>query len=148
MTNAEMFQDVFGRFPYLPCEDGYYIDAKLQDRQWWDMPFRRDSSMSVLIEGMEMPKNCEIIIRIDEKGEVYVYDQYPTKLYKAIPVPPHGRLIDADELIAKQEEDAEIFMGSTNYGDKVRYDEAMNAVANIVNAPTVIPADKGGEKNG
>lgn len=40
MTNAEMFQDVFGRFPYLPCEDGYYIDAKLQDRQWWDMLFR------------------------------------------------------------------------------------------------------------
>ena len=40
MTNAEMFQDVFGRFPYLPCEDGYYIDARLQDRQWWEMPYR------------------------------------------------------------------------------------------------------------
>lgn len=56
-----------------------------------------------------------------------------------LPEPPK------DELIAKQEEDAEIFMGSTNYGDKVRYDEAMNAVANIVNAPTVIEADKDGE---
>lgn len=55
MTNAEMFQDVFGCFPYLPCEDGYYIDAKLQDRQWWDMPFQRDISTSILINGMEMP---------------------------------------------------------------------------------------------
>ncbi len=63
----------------------------------------------------------------------------------AIHVLPHGRLIDADELIEKQKEDAEIFIGSTNYCDKVRYDEAMNAVANIVNAPTVIPADKDGE---
>lgn len=53
-----------------------------------------------------------------------------------LPEPPK------DELIAKQEEDAEIFMGSTNYGDKVRYDEAMNAVANIVNAPTVIEASE------
>ncbi len=61
-TNAEMFQDVFGRFPYLPCEDGYYIDAKLQDRQWWDMPFRRDiyaclSKSSLLMRRMEDERN-------------------------------------------------------------------------------------------
>ena len=55
-------------------------------------------SMSILINGMKMPKDREIYLRIDEKGEVYVYGSYPTELYKAVPVPPHGRLIDADEL--------------------------------------------------
>lgn len=106
--------------------------------------------MSILIKGMEMPKDGTYNI-------VYIYSDGRVSMpfwgkgmqivsgITAVPVPPHGRLIDADELIAKQEEDAEIFMGSTNYGDKVRYDEAMNAVANIVNAPTVIPADKDGE---
>lgn len=54
--------------------------------------------MSILINGMKMPKDREIYLRIDEKGEVYVYGSYPTELYKAVPVPPHGRLIDADEL--------------------------------------------------
>lgn len=75
MTNAEMFQDVFGRFPYLPCEDGYYIDAKLQDRQWWDMPFRRDISMGVLIKGMGMPKQGRVTLQIGADGAIYIVDK-------------------------------------------------------------------------
>ena len=110
--------------------------------------------MSVLVKGMEMPTCCCVCPCFNDE---YCYCQAADKDLGSIPidhrhpdcplvsVPPHGRLIDADELIEKQKEDAEIFMGSTNYGDKVRYDEAMNAVANIVNAPTVIPADKEGE---
>lgn len=108
----------------------------------------------ILIRGMEMPKNCKHCkFRKTELQEdpdwCLISEESLFELAEndcpLIELPPHGRLIDADELIAKQEEDAEIFMGSTNYGDKVRYDEAMNAVANIVNAPTVIPADKDGE---
>lgn len=100
--------------------------------------------MSILIEGMEMPKNCEIIIRIDEKGEVYVYDQYPTKIYKAIPVPPHGRLIDADKLHEATyhrafETDDDTMWQS---GCWVRY-RAIEQVQD--NQPTVIPADEDGE---
>ena len=66
--------------------------------------------MSILILGMEMPKDREINLRIDEKGEVYVYGSYPTELHKAVPVLPHGRLIDADALIKSlslDEDDAE-----------------------------------------
>ena len=62
------------------------------------------------------------------------------ELQKRVSKRPHGRLIDADALRAKQQEDADLFQGSTAYGDKCRRDEAMNAVANIVNAPTIIPA--------
>ena len=58
-----------------------------------------------------------------------------------VPVPHHGRLIDADALKAKQQEDADLFIGSRV--DIKRRDEALNAVANIVNAPTIIPAEEG-----
>ena len=54
--------------------------------------------MGIYIPGIELPKDREICLRIDEKGEVYVYGSYPTELYKAVPVPPHGRLIAADAL--------------------------------------------------
>ena len=56
--------------------------------------------MSILIKGMEMPKDKEIILRIDEEGQVYnIYGEYPTKIYEAIEIPPHGDLIDRDALI-------------------------------------------------
>ena len=64
---------------------------------------------------MEMPKDKEIFLRIDEKGEAYVYGSYPTKLYKAEPLPPHGRLVDADALcktlhsLAENEYTPEVF---------------------------------------
>ena len=112
----------------------------------------------ILIKGMKMPKSCVDCPMFDwdleylkckANDEFFIAKgEWRTKRESTCPlieVPPHGRLIDADELIEKQKEDAEIFIGSTNYGDKVRYDEAMNAVANIVNAPTVIPADEDGE---
>ena len=99
--------------------------------------------MGFYIRGMEMPKDRGIYLRIDEKGEVYVYNQYPTKLYKAIPVPPHGRLIDADalinalqELLDRRREDAEYtgFRGAV-----VSWDDA---ICYIKDAPIVIPASE------
>lgn len=73
--------------------------------------------MSVLIEGMEMPKEgfVEILIRDDstvqQTGQSYridgtdyytpYIDEMPV-MYKAVPVPePHGRLIDADEFLKR-----------------------------------------------
>lgn len=47
--------------------------------------------MSILIKGMEMPKDKEITLCIDEKGEVYIYGSYPTELYSAVELPPHGK---------------------------------------------------------
>ena len=71
-----------------------------------------------------------------------------------LPPVPHGRLIDADVLQAKQQEDADLFIDSNSLEDadlfvdsysltdKIRRDEALNAVANIVNAPTIIQAEE------
>lgn len=60
-----------------------------------------------------------------------------------VEIPPHGRLIDADALKAKQQEDADLFINAVSLEEKSRRDEALNAVANIVNAPTIIPEERG-----
>ncbi len=112
--------------------------------------------MSVLIKGMEMPKEgfVEILIRDDgtvqQTGQSYRIDgtdyytpyvgEMPT-MFEAVEVPSHGRLIDADALLnaikKAGEDDSEI-------ADVYKEDYA--AVSDwLYTAPTVIPADKDGE---
>ena len=57
--------------------------------------------MSILIKGMEMPKENMKNIMILADGRVFQFSGYgnPKPLGTAISVPPHGRLIDADTLI-------------------------------------------------
>ena len=88
--------------------------------------------MSILINGMKMPKDREIYLRIDEKGEVYVYGSYPTELHKAVPVQPHGRLIDAEALLNELVHSK--FFPMSDYN---------KFVCLILNAPTIIPAEEG-----
>ena len=107
--------------------------------------------MNILIKGMEMPKpgRYEAVIIVLDKSTAEIAispaedDIGYWKEYPLVPVPPHGRLIDADALKDVQQADADFFKGSSDYGEKCRYDEAINAVANIVNAPTIIPAEEG-----
>lgn len=53
--------------------------------------------------------------------------------------------IEREALLKKQQMDADIFKGSTLRTDIARRDEALNAVANIVNAPAadVVPVRHG-----
>lgn len=54
--------------------------------------------MSVLIKGMEMPQEGRLTLQISADGAVYVVNRCnitaETYTTKAVPVPPHGRLID------------------------------------------------------
>jgi len=103
--------------------------------------------MSILIKGMEMPKNCFDCPLFDD-----VYTDglgVPLDYYQAsgetkkdcplVPVPPHGRLIDADALtfsrIRIAHEDGVI--GGYN---------AVVMSCAIKDAPTIIPADPEGEE--
>lgn len=94
--------------------------------------------MAILIEGMEMPKEgfVEILIRDDgtvqQTGQSYRIDgtDYYTPyvgempvMYKAVPVPPHGRLGDLDALCEGRLDNDNVFI-----------------CAKI--APTVIPASE------
>ena len=103
--------------------------------------------MSVLIRGMEMPKNCgdckAFVCHRQWAGDVgdcfcgITKNDAKAKEKNAdcplVPVPPHGRLIDADALL-------------THKGDC--YDAQgylLYAVGtgNIMCAPTIIPAEEG-----
>ena len=103
--------------------------------------------MSVLIKGMEMPENCKkcrcswydftrLYCEADGKLwwlEVTEYADGRHPNCPLIEVPPHGRLIDEDALKSK-----------INYTDDF-YETPFVDWDDILEAPTVIPADKDGE---
>lgn len=95
--------------------------------------------MSVYIEGMEMPKNGSCIqIVIDDDGKVYPSVEKcilkMDSIAKAVSVPPHGRLINADALGIT---DFEIVMCNGDYKELAKM-----ILEKIENAPTVIPASE------
>ena len=95
--------------------------------------------MSVLIKGMEMPTSCDTCpFCISNK-----HDRGDDSLCRAsgkeakcgcplVPVPPHGRLIDADELCA-------VCRNWVEDNDGI-YPDCSYCLAH--DAPTIIPADK------
>lgn len=72
-------------------------------------------AVSVLIKGMEMPKNCNDCplnydsidcmvadIALREKGcGDFLFEHERSSKCPLVPVPPHGRLIDADEFLER-----------------------------------------------
>ena len=84
--------------------------------------------MSILIKGMEMPnkKNGAVLI-IYPDGKCAFEDG---KTYQAIPVPPHGDLIERDKLREKE---------FVHDGDAY----AVVMSRDVRNAPTIIPAEEG-----
>lgn len=60
--------------------------------------------MTLLIKGMEMPKEGRLTLQISADGAVYVVNSCDitaeTYMTDAVPVSPHGRLIDADAFLA------------------------------------------------
>ena len=88
--------------------------------------------MSVLIKGMEMPKNGDELLSIDiwPSGKVSInLDSMCKEVGTAVEVPtPHGRLIDADLI----------------YQETMRYSErTRKMVMDMVNAlPTIIEAEE------
>ena len=104
--------------------------------------------MSILIKGMEMPKNCDScmfsrrsIHNID--WCVLTEKDLPCDC-PIVPVPPHGRLIDADALYRKMfvGPDGQIF--PNNDVDNWPHTMAFKDIKHhILFAPTIIPAEEG-----
>ena len=93
--------------------------------------------MSVYIKGMEMP-SCGLTVTIYPDGRVVQFLGYGEKkqLGTAIPVPDHGRLVDADALY---EECTPI-----GWDGKSRSDYVCAITGHqLKNAPTIIPAEEG-----
>ena len=87
----------------------------------------KEEKMSVLVKGMEMPKNCGgCPLRASCVHRIYL--EYRPDYCPLIGIPPHGRLIDANEIIIPFFE---------NIDDE-------NWMRKVIKAmPTIIPADGG-----
>lgn len=84
--------------------------------------------MSILIKGMEMPKEGCLIVRIYANGEVCEPTECAGtwgKVATATPVLPHGDLIDRDRAVRD-----------------LRMDYAYAAARIVVLQPTIIPAEE------
>lgn len=96
--------------------------------------------MSIFISEINMPggEGCKLVLQIFPSGEVYDEHGFRlglTKWAKAIPVPPHGRLIDADALLSQYK--GNILTAKTDYAEGLR-----DVIADVKAAPTIIPADE------
>lgn len=84
----------------------------------------------ILIKGLDMPtKGNPLTVLIYPDGTATWKDHE----YQAVPVPPHGRLIDANELVKPK-----------NQHIDVHSDEWYVEVRTIDSAPTIIPASEEG----
>jgi len=116
--------------------------------------------MSILIKGIEMPTNCGMCWALDDYGDYprcriteeqrgYTFPIREKRMDNCplVPLPPHGRLIDADAIgIAEHEER---FVKRADRGDWMDeyivgiVDGLHEAGRRIINAPTIIPAEEG-----
>jgi len=104
--------------------------------------------MSVLIKGMEMPKSCcqcpcSNVAGCEVTREVLTSNLMRTgrsKRCPLVPVPPHGRLIDASEEITVQMYDDQ---HEDFYQVKMTIDDLLSQSWIDAKAPTVIPAEEG-----
>lgn len=104
--------------------------------------------MSILIMNMEMPKEKKVTLTIFPDGRVY--ENHGERLWghgkdcipwKAVPVSPHGRLIDADALYEVVKKRTRNWAGG--WSDV----ECVLTGNDIKKASTIIPAE-GGDVNG
>lgn len=93
--------------------------------------------MSILIKGMEMPTSCASCPCGDDESRFcraaneYIPMLGRPKFCPLVPVPPHGRLIDADALRDRW------IWGDT---DRLGYTECVEVI-DIDNTPTIIEAE-------
>ena len=110
-------------------------------RKWGD-------DMSILIKGMEMPKNCGecLLATLSPTGESLICNYMLSRVSweerpfdcPLVSVPPHGRLIDADEL----EEHDGWLRDSMYFAQESCHTHIQFIYANdIINAPTIIEAE-------
>lgn len=97
--------------------------------------------MGILIKDMEMPKEGRLTLQISADGAVYVVNSCSitaeTYTTDAVPVPPHGRLIDADALDV-------IGYCDIPQGREDTFDDGVMWLAEQIDLlPTIIPTEEG-----
>ena len=101
----------------------------------------------ILIKGMEMPTDRSRWVVIYPDGKVDYSDktdEWETLKDKAISVPSHGRLIDADALTVKLQRHREYHSDDSKSGAAIS--NGIGQCLDIINGkecPTIIPAEEG-----
>lgn len=92
--------------------------------------------MGIYIKGMEMPTNDELLyIKIYSNGKVAIdMDLECKQIATAVPVPPHGDLIERKAICLT---DFEIAMCNGDYKEGMKM-----LLEKIESAPTIIPAEE------
>lgn len=91
--------------------------------------------MSILIKGMEMPKEDGAIIIYKISGKFFAQRGRADKLCPLVPVQKHGRLIDADALLN--------LLNNCMFPSDMVTTMAVRMATNwIKEAPTIIEAEK------
>lgn len=94
--------------------------------------------MGVYIKGMEMPERG-MVINIYANGRVTNhFDEFGEQIGTAVPVPPHGRLIDADAL----RKCGLLYREGMDVGGII-YVPMRDVFRSINTATTIIPAEEG-----
>ena len=84
----------------------------------------------VLIEGIRLPNYGEVTVELQAGGNVRYVDAYGEFKYgRATTIPAHGRLIDADKMLAELE--------TLPFGDR-----KIVLTLLIANAPTIIESEE------
>lgn len=107
--------------------------------------------MSVLIKGMEMSKDKAIAVVIHPDGTAYSAEMFAGVCTEyladctAVPVPPHGRCIDADALISKII--AIPFSRDAERVGVISYEEIFDAIIyELRKAPTIIETEEASDE--
>ena len=96
----------------------------------------------VFINGMDMPRNEPMLVKINPDGSVSTTAKNGYRKYEAIPVPDHGRLIDADALRCLYDPH-DYGLDGEQADEYDRYHVSLPVIRqNIDDMPTIIPADK------
>ena len=100
--------------------------------------------MSILIKSMEMPKTYPLTVIIYPDGQVLSETCGARDIHgEAVPVPPHGDLIDVEELMEKI---ACLVPYYIETGYEKAFTDGLSSAYEIVKAtPTIIPASEEGE---
>lgn len=103
--------------------------------------------MGIYLSNIEMPKDRGMYIAIDIDGQVYAKPlgaiEWKRLDQKAVPVPPHGRLIDADALMLKILDYIEEYSDVDEKGwHNLKWCAMKEAEMAINDAPTIIPAEE------
>ena len=104
--------------------------------------------MSILIKGMEMPKNCFLCPLSVLQGERLFCEQTKGEVVRAkidsdcplVEIPPHGRLIDADALTEGLLEHLDALDG-LDRSEMAQRDGLSCAIGDVANAPTIIESE-------